>query len=181
MKAIYSKKSISSALRLALASSIALTASMASMHLHAETATSNLSVTASVGSSCSIGTSAVAFGAYDPLGAHASADLNGTGTVSVVCTNGTVAAVTLGQGANADVSSTDAAPVRRMASGSNLLSYSLFSDSGRTTAWGNTEATGVEVTGTGTSSNLTVYGTLPMGQNVPAGAYSDTVVATITF
>ena len=43
------------------------------------------------------------------------------------------------------------------------------------------EPTGLAYTGTGASQDLTVYGTLPGGQNVPVGSYSDTVVATITF
>ena len=64
----------------------------------AATATSNLSVTASVSANCTISTSAVAFGAYDPLGTNATNPLNGTGSVSVTCTNGASTTVTLGQG-----------------------------------------------------------------------------------
>jgi spore coat protein U-like protein len=61
------------------------------------------------------------------------------------------------------------------------LSYSLFQDSTRATVWGNDAATGVGHTGTGASSALTVYGSVGSGQNVPAGTYADTVVATVTF
>ena len=47
--------------------------------------------------------------------------------------------------------------------------------------WGGTAASDVPHTGTGTETSLTVYGRIPAGQNVPAGSYSDTVVATVTF
>jgi spore coat protein U-like protein len=148
----------------------------------AATATSNLSVTATVSANCAISTSAVAFGAYDPVAANASADLDATGTVSVTCTSGAAADISLGQGANANAGSTDAAPLRRMSNGaSGFLSYALYSDTGRTTVWGNTVATDVGHTGTGTQANLTVYGRVPGGQNVATGNYSDTVVATVTF
>jgi spore coat protein U-like protein len=148
----------------------------------AATATSNLSVTASVSANCSISTAPVAFGAYDPVSANASTALSGTGTVNVTCTNGASTTVTLGQGANADTGSTDAAPARRLSDGTtNYLSYSLYQDTGRTTVWGNTVGTGVANTGTGTQTAITVYGSVAAGQNVPSGSYSDTVVATVTF
>jgi spore coat protein U-like protein len=148
----------------------------------AATATSNLSVTASVTANCSISTAPVAFGAYDPVTANAATPLSGTGTVNVTCTNGANTTVTLGQGSNADTGSTDAVPARRLSDGAtNFLTYSLFQDAGHTTAWGNTGGTGVANTGTGTQTAITVYGTVAAGQNVPSGNYSDTVVATVTF
>lgn len=161
------------------AAGLALGASSIGM---AATATSNLSVTATVTSNCTIGTTAVAFGAYDPVSANATTPLNGTGTVSVTCTSGASATITLGQGSNAAAGSTDAAPLRRMKdAGTDLLSYALYQDSGHATSWGNTAGTGIAQTGTGTTANLTVYGQVAAGQNVPAGSYSDTVVATVTF
>ena len=148
----------------------------------AATATSNLSVTASVTANCTIATAPVAFGAYDPVSANATTALNGTGTVNVTCTNGATTTVTLGQGANPGGGSTAAAPARRLKDGgTDLLTYSLYSDTGRTVVWGDTAGTGVAHTGTGALAALTVYGAVDPGQNVPAGNYSDTVVATITF
>ena len=148
----------------------------------AASSTANLSVTASVSANCTISTNAVAFGSYDPVSANASSALNGTGSVVVTCTNGSSATITLGQGLNAASGSSDAAPLRRMKDGgTNFLSFSLFSDSSRTTTWGNTSGTGVSHTGTGSATSLTVYGQVSGGQNVPAGSYSDTVVATVTF
>lgn len=148
---------------------------------YAATQTANLNVSATVSANCTITTSAVAFGAYDPIVTHASTALTSTGTVTTTCTSGAAATVALGQGSNANTGSTDAAPVRRMLSGSNYLSYQLYSDSGRANVWGNDTTTDVAVTGTGGAVNTTVYGSVAAGQNVPAGTYADTVVATVTF
>jgi spore coat protein U-like protein len=149
--------------------------------VYAATATSNLPVSATVTANCTIDASGgLAFGAYDPVVTNASTDLTGTGTVSTTCTNGASVTVTLGQGSNADTGSTDAAPVRRMLSGaSDYLGYQLYTDSGHATVWDN--STGAPVSGTGGAVNTTVYGLVAAGQNVPAGSYSDTVVATVTF
>jgi spore coat protein U-like protein len=148
----------------------------------AATQTDNLTVQATVAANCTITTTAVDFGNYDPVVANLSADLNAQGKVTVLCTTGASTTVTLGQGANADTGSTDTAPVRRMKhSTADFLSYTLYSNSGRTTAWGNTAPTGVAHTGTGSSTDLDVFGTLLHGQNVPVGVYTDTVVATVTF
>ncbi len=168
-------------LSLALASALAFGGAVSSVSSYAGTATDNLSVTATVSANCTISTAAVAFGAYDPIVTNASTALNGTGTVTVTCTNGSTGTITLAQGANADTGSTDAAPLRRMASGTNRLSYSLYQESARTTVWGNTALTGIARTGTGAADAVTVYGSVAAGQNVPAGSYADTVVATVTF
>ena len=145
------------------------------------TDTADLTVTATVAANCTISSSGLAFGAYDPVSTNAASPLDGSGAVSVTCTSGSVGDITLGQGANADTGSTDAAPLRRMSDGTDHLAYFLYSDSGRTTVWGNTAETDVAHTGTGTSTDITVYGQVTAGQNVPAASYTDTVVATVTF
>lgn len=63
----------------------------------------------------------------------------------------------------------------------NHLSYSLFSDTERTTVWGDGATVDVGSAGTGSAVDHTVYGRVASGQNVPAGSYADTVVATVTF
>ena len=52
----------------------------------AQTASTNLTVSATVAKNCSITTTAVAFGSYDPVVANAATPLAGTGTVVVTCT-----------------------------------------------------------------------------------------------
>jgi spore coat protein U-like protein len=150
----------------------------------AGTEQADLPVSASVAANCTISTSAVAFGAYDPTVANASTPLDQDGSVTVTCTSGASTTITLGEGDNADTGSTPAAPVRRMSDGAgtpHYLAYSLYQDSGRTTVWGDTAGTGVPHTGDGTATTVNVYGRVGAGQNVPTGSYSDTVVATVTF
>jgi spore coat protein U-like protein len=62
-----------------------------------------------------------------------------------------------------------------------MLSYNLYSNSTRSNVWGNTLATSLGTTGTGSVVGLIVYGSVPAAQNKPAGSYSDTVQATINF
>jgi spore coat protein U-like protein len=148
----------------------------------ATTATSNLSVTASVTANCTISTTPVAFGAYDPIVTNVSTALNAQGSVNVTCTNGATTTVTLSQGATPGSGSSDTVPLRQLKdAGTDVLAYTLYSDSGRTTVWGNTAPTGLANTGNGLLQGLTVYGTIAAGQNVPPGSYSDTVLATVTF
>lgn len=150
----------------------------------AGTATSSLAVTATVAANCTIdATGGLAFGAYDPVGANGASGVdldNSASTISTTCTNGSSANITLGQGANPDVSSTAAAPLRQMSDGAtHVLAYNLYSDSGFTTVWD--DVTGVGTTGTGVAVPVTVYGKIPKGQTVPVGSYTDTVIATVTF
>lgn len=144
---------------------------------HAATTTSNLSVTATVTSNCSVSTAPVAFGSVDVL---SGTNYDATGTVSVTCTNGTAwsAAAGLGTGAGATFAS------RKMTSGANLLNYTLYTNAGRTTIWGDGTAgtSAVSNNGTGAAQNFTVYGRVPLGQTAAqTGAYSDTVLVTVTY
>jgi len=145
----------------------------------AGTASSDLTVSVTVAASCAISSGAMAFGVYDPLaGGH----VDGSATVSVACTKGSAAAITLGQGENPLPGSTDAAPIRRMTSGSAFLTYTLYSDPVHTSPWGNTAPTGKSyVAANSQPAQLTVYGRIAASQDVPQGVFSDLVVATITF
>lgn len=139
----------------------------------------NLDVSTTVVASCTIGTTALAFGDYDPINPAA---LDGTGTVTVTCTQDAPVAITLGQGVNAGGTSTEAAPERRLTDATNFLTYSLFSNTERTTEWTNDAAGNVATTGTGAAEDHTVFGRIDGAQSTaPAGAYTDTVVATVTF
>lgn len=164
------------ALRAALASSLA----GISLTSYAVTQTANLDVTATIAANCTISTTAVAFGAYDPIVANAGATAkDATGTVVTTCTTGSAPTITLAEGANAATGSTAAIPIRQMASGVNRLGYALYSDAARTVVWSNT---GVATpTASGTAQSNTVYGRVSGGQNKPTGSYADVVVATVTF
>ena len=143
----------------------------------AQTATANLSVSATVVKNCSISTTAVAFGNYDPVVANATTDLDGTGSVVVTCTKGAGTRIDLGLGANASGST------RRMAGGGDFLSYELYQDSGRSTVWGSGAGAGmtIAVAPSRAARTFTVFGRVAAGQDVSATSYADTVVATINF
>jgi spore coat protein U-like protein len=143
----------------------------------AATTTTNLSVTATVTANCSVSSSPVAFGSVDVL---SGTNYDATGNVSVTCTNGTAwsAAAGLGGGTGATFAS------RKMAAGANLLNYSLYTNAGRTTVWGDGSGGTATVsnTGTGSAQSFTVYGRVPLGQTAAqSGAYSDTVLVTVTY
>ncbi len=157
---------------------IALTALAVSVPAFAGSATANLNVTSSVAANCTITTSPVAFGAYDPVVANASTDLTASGSVNVACTKGTVATIDLGNGGNLSGGS------RRMGSGTDFMNYALYQDAARTQVWGSGLAGGSTASYTAATKNstaVTVYGTVPQAQDVTVGAYSDTVVATINY
>jgi spore coat protein U-like protein len=143
----------------------------------AATATANLGVSATVTSNCTISTAALAFGNYDPVGANLAADLDSNGTVTVACTKGSTATIGLGLGANPSGS------VRRMTDGTDFLTYELYQDSNRTTVWGNAGADLLSPPAAPSKAprNFTVYGRVVANQDVAAGNYSDTVLATVNF
>lgn len=152
------------------------------------TATANLAVSATVAQNCTISTTPLAFGAYDPVVTNATTDLNGTGSVSVACTRGaTGLSIGLGNGNNFSSG-------RRMAGGGDFLAYGLFQPPNNTpgtacsfpasTAWGNTVGTNTLGLTNATSKTARTYnicGTVAAGQDVTVASYSDTVVATINF
>jgi spore coat protein U-like protein len=143
----------------------------------AQTATTNMSVTASVVNNCSISSpAALAFGAYDPIGVNSSANLDASPlALAVKCTRGAVATIGLDTGANAQ------GTTRRMKSGTNFLTYEIYTTTARTTVW-NTTNTVTYTAATSAQTNMAVFGRIPSGQDVPSGgSYTDTIVATINF
>ena len=145
--------------------------------------TANLSVQSNIAANCTITTSILQFGTYDPIVTNASTPLAGTGGITTTCTTGASPVITLGQGLHTGGGSSDAAPVRQMQDGSSdNMGYGLYQDNAYAHVWGNTTATAPAiVTGTGLPQTVPVYGRVPAGQNLPSGSYADTVVATVTF
>ncbi|MBA3451670.1 MAG: spore coat protein U domain-containing protein [Deltaproteobacteria bacterium] len=139
----------------------------------------SLVMSATVAESCTITGNTLAFGTYDTVSGAA---VNNFAALSVACTSGTETAITLGEGNSAELTSAPEAPLRRMTDGTNFLSYQLYTDTNRTAVWGGTAATGKPyVAASSASSEQTVYGRIAANQDVPAGAYGDTVLATILF
>jgi spore coat protein U-like protein len=61
--------------------------------------------------------------------------------------------------------------------GSALLGYALYSDTGRTVNF----ATTASITGSGAAQPITIYGQIPAGEYVAPGSYTDTITATVTY
>jgi spore coat protein U-like protein len=153
---------------------------------YAATTTANLGVGSSVAANCTIATATVAFGAYDPVIANAAVARTATGSITVACTAGSAPTITLGLGANA------VGAVRKLASGADRLNYELYQPPNTTpgtacgtltTVWGTSGANIFTPTSPASKVALTynVCGSIPAGQDVGVGAYSDTVVATVNF
>lgn len=141
----------------------------------ATTATTTFTVTATATKACNISATSLNFGNYDPT---AATPLDSTSTITILCTTGTAYNIGLNAGSAPGATVT----TRKMTNGANSLNYALYQDSSRTINWGNTVGTDtVGGTAGGTAANLSVYGQVPALQNVPVGAYTDTVTATITY
>lgn len=154
----------------------------------AGTAFVNLGVSANIAANCTISSTPVAFLAYDPLGLNAATPLDASGTVVITCTKGATTNVSLGLGANPSVTQ------RRMSDGvPNYMNYELYQPPNTTpgaacsytspTIWGTTgtELFTPAVAPSKAARTYNVCGRVAAGQDLPAGTYTDTVVATVNF
>ena len=141
----------------------------------AATTTSTFTVQATIIASCTINSaSTLNFGSQGVL----IANVDNTSTLQVQCTNTTPYNI----GLNAGTGTGATVAVRKLTSGANTINYSLYSDSARSTVWGNTVGTDtVAATGSGASQSYTVYGRVT-AQTTPAPAtYTDTITVTVTY
>jgi len=141
----------------------------------ASTATASFTVTITIVATCTINSTATLnFGNQGIL----STNVDQTSTIQVTCTNTTPYNIGLDAGTGTGATVT----TRKMTSSGVTINYTLYSDSGHTTVWGNTIGTNtVSATGNGNAQNYTVYGRVP-SQTTPApGSYSDTVTVTVTY
>lgn len=139
--------------------------------------TAPIDVTATVAAKCTITAGNLAFGTYDPfLGTPQDQDA----TVTVNCTKGTSIDVGLDTGSNGGNAS---GTTRAMTDGANFLEYELYTDAGHSAVWGDTKGTDtVAYSSPGMGDHaITVYGRIPAGQDPGAGAYTDTITATVLF
>ena len=106
------------------------------------------------------------------------ANVDATSTISVQCTDTTTYDIGLDKGAGTGASVT----TRKLTNGSTTINYSLYTNVGRSTVWGNTVSSDtVSATGNGAAQTYTVYGRIP-AQTTPApNAYSDTITITVTY
>lgn len=131
--------------------------------------------------SCSVTTTGVSFGSYDPL---SQVDNGSTGTIRVVCT----LILSLAGSFTIDLSTgaSGSYAQRSLKKGASTLAYNLFADSAYSQVWGNGTGGSTQVSQSFSAllivdRTLTVYGRIPAGQNVSAGAYADTIIVTVTY
>lgn len=155
---------------------ITLTITAAPAAAIAQQATTTFPVSATVLKACSVTASALNFGSYDPT---AAAGLEGMTNLRVLCTVGTSYTIGLSPGTSAGATVTS----RKMINGENSLNYELFQEAARTNNWGSTPGTNTPpATSAGTTPRQhTVYGRIPAGQIVPAGAYTDTITVSVNY
>ena len=152
---------------------------------HAGTATASIGLTATVSSNCTISTSPVGFGAYDPV---SGLDITAAGAVTVACTrNATGLWVGLDTGANG-------ARNLKGAVSNDQLAYTLKQPTSSTpgaacpgygagTSWDNVSGAALALTVPTTKAARTynVCGQIAKGQDMSVDSYSDTVTASINF
>ena len=155
---------------------------------HAGTGT--VTAQASVDTFCTVAASALAFGAYDPIVANTTAPLNNgtTGSVIITCVKGTSATIALGNGL---YFAGGTRQMRHATKPTVFLPYQLYQPPTNaagapctfpgTTAWTTTSVLTTTSAPDKSSRTFRVCGTVPAGQDVEVGTYSDTVVVTVTF
>ena len=143
-------------------------------------ATTTFKVTATVADSCLVSATDLNFGAYNPAAVK-----DGTSTITVTCTAQTPYTIGLDVG----LQSTGATGTTRAMidndTATTLLNYELYTETGRTTAWGAIGGTGGTTVANsslaGGALDYTVYGQIPASQYVPAANYADTITVTVDY
>jgi spore coat protein U-like protein len=121
--------------------------------------------------SCTLSTSGIAFGGYDPFVSH---DVDSVANISVTCDQTTSYSISLSTGSGTY-------DQRIMTSGLHQLLYNLYTDATLSTVWGDGTGHSATVSDTQLVATHTVYGRIPARQNAHVGAYGDTIVITLTF
>jgi spore coat protein U-like protein len=140
--------------------------------------TASFTVSATVGKNCTISAANLALGEF--VGDN---NLTAQSNITVRCTNGTAYSIALDDGVTGSY-----AGRRMVGPGGNFLVYNLYTDNTYGAVWGDdtgtTDVVGDVGTGMANALTETVYGRLLAADNVgpvDVGAYSDTIVATITY
>jgi len=148
----------------------------------AGSATNPLTLSATVINNCSITTTAVAFGNYDPLSASPN---QASGTVVIACTKNAAPSIWLGNGNNYSSN-------RRMTDGTNFMNYEIYQPASNaagaacayTQRWGQTVGTDVFTPTASPGKAARTYnvcGQITAGQDLAAATFNDSVLATVNF
>jgi|SRR5215831_3983802 len=143
---------------------------------YATTTTSTFSVDVTIVAQCLINSASnLSFGSSQGV---LSANVDQTSTIVVQCTNTTAYDIGLdaGTGSGASVAT------RKLTHSGATINYSLYTNIGRSTVWGNTVSTDtVSATGNGAAQSYTVYGRIPPQTTPAPAAYTDTITVTVTY
>jgi len=137
---------------------------------------------------CTVSTTGVAFGTYDPLAAAAS---DSTGNVTIVCTHVSGGATRLSYSVALSPGSSGTFSQRQLRAGASVLNYNLFSNAARSARWGDGTA-GTTVVGGSTTVGpgvgngrredvRPIYGRIPAQQDALSGNYADSIIVTLAF
>ncbi len=129
---------------------------------------------------CTVSATPVSFGSYDVF---SPGPLDTTGTITIDCDDKPPPRVTISIGQSMYSGGFDPRAMQ-LTTGSELLFYNLYTDSNRTTIWG--DGSGNTMTVQGKVKNKkplisTVYGRVLPLQNVEAGAYNETLTITVVW
>jgi len=130
---------------------------------------------------CSVTTTPVSFSNYDVF---STLPLDSTGNLTVSCNNPDQKPMLIDVSISSGNSGSFSPRQMSHAGAGEPMNYYLFLDASKTTIWG--DGTGGTATFTDTivrnpSVNAVIYGRVPARQNLRAGAYSDTLLVTVTW
>jgi spore coat protein U-like protein len=132
----------------------------------------SFSVQALIENECDVTADPLNFGNHGVL----TANVDAAADIHVTCTPGASYTVSLGNGQNGPSQT-----ARKMANGTSMISYGLYSDPSRSVVLGSDVGATLSGTGTGSAETITVYGRVPPQSTPAAGTYQDTVVVNVTY
>ena len=150
-----------------------------------------VSVSTTVSANCTVTTNALNFGAYDPIGAQATNNLDvGTNQISIACVQGSAPTIGFNLGLNASGST------RRIknTTAAVYMDYELYQPPGSApgtacnfggslVVWGNSGGNLFTPSAPPSKANRSFFicARIPSGQDPTMGTYNDTVTATVNF
>jgi spore coat protein U-like protein len=172
-----------------LSKSIFLAAALLALGGQAAAAdTTQFNVRITILKACTITAAAATDVDFGSVAGNSTANVDAQGSVTALCTPLTPYNIALNAGLNA--STANDVNTRRMkhtdaaVTTNNYVAYQLYQNSARSTVWGSTVGTDtLAATGNGANQAYPVYGRVanPSANNATAGAYLDTVTATIVY
>jgi spore coat protein U domain-containing protein, fimbrial subunit CupE1/2/3/6 len=138
------------------------------------TATGNLTVTAGIGTSCTVSNVGINFGTVTTTSA-----VTTSGSLNVNCSSGLPYNLDLDLGLNPTAPPT----TRQLSNGANRLAYNIYTTNTYITVWGSgmTGGTSQSFIGTGANQYIQAYLKIPVQAAPPNGLYTDTVTITAIF